>query len=78
MTPQTSADIHRDAIARKEADAIAFVALGSPADAARIRAELALMQFPGVTTREFLRLDTERNQAGARIGAAVESAGAAA
>lgn len=72
MTPQTSSDIHLAAIGRKEAAAIAFVNLGSPADAQRIRADLALMQFPGVTQREFLKLDTERNQASARISQAVE------
>lgn len=74
MKPQTSFETHQRAIQRAESDAKAFLsdAINSPADAQRIRAELALLTFDGVTGREWMQLDQERQAASGRISKAIE------
>lgn len=46
----------------------------SQADAQRILADLALMQFGGVTSGEWLNLDQARNKACSRINDKIERA----
>lgn len=78
VQPLTSFETHQRAIQRKEADALAFLSpdMNSPADAQRILAEMALMQFEGTTSREWLKLDQARNRACARISDKIERASA--
>lgn len=71
----TSFETHQRAIQQKESDAQAFLGLGSKDDAQRVVADLALMQFEGVTSREWLTLDQARNKACSRISDKIERAG---
>lgn len=76
MKPLTSAETHQRAIQQAEQDALAFLSpdMKSQADAQRILADLALMQFGGVTSGEWLNLDQARNKACSRINDKIERA----
>lgn len=68
----TSYEQHQQTLQRLERDAQAFVDLGSPIEAQRILADLALLQFEAVTSREWLKLDQARNKACGRISDQIE------
>lgn len=68
----TSYETHAGTIARMERDAEHFLGAGSPVEAQRILADLALLQFEAVTSREWLKLDQARNKACGRISDQIE------
>lgn len=75
MTPQTSYETYlHDLILTRNA-ALANVESGDLAQARKLHAELVLMEFPGVTAREWLRLDQQRTAALGRVGREIEGAG---
>lgn len=61
----SSFEDYRRRIDAKTRDAEAFIALGAIADARRVRTEIMLLVFGGVTTREMLAL-VQHSQAALR------------
>lgn len=75
MKPQTTFETHQRTIQQREQDAAYFIGSACISDAQRILADLALMKFEGVTSREWLALDQSRTAAAVRIGKAIASDG---
>jgi hypothetical protein len=75
VRPKSSFEIHQAGIAQMKRDGLYFASAKSTDLAADVRARLALMEFPGATPREIMKLMQMQAEANSAIGLAIDEAG---